>query len=121
MNTTRGVFDVRVQCDDTSLACPEVAVVTPSGRVISRAAPFGAVPGGDGLALLTAGTGTYRTLLIGGDPGARGRVTLDVYGKRAVFRFDGGPARTEGSPTRTVATTRVEEKHTREPWVGVVM
>lgn len=109
-SATRGVFTVQVECDDPTVACPEAAVVTPSGRVISRAAPFGAVPGATGLSLLTAGSGTYRTLLVGGAAGARGRVRLVVHGKQAVFPFEGGVL-------RTVATTRLEEKRTWKPWV----
>jgi Ca-activated chloride channel family protein len=111
---TGGVFEVRVACEDASVACPEVAVVTPSGRVVSRAAPFGAIPGDAGLALLSAGSGTYRTLLLGGDPRARGRVRLDVHGKRAAFPFESGEL-------RTVVTTQIEEKRTSKPWVWVPM
>jgi Ca-activated chloride channel family protein len=111
---TKGVFEVRVECDDATLACPEVAVVTPSGRVISRAAPFGAVPSDAGLALLTAGAGTYRTLLLGGDARARGRVRLDVHGKRAVFPLEGGEL-------RSLATTHIEEEQTWKPRVWAPM
>ena len=109
-SATRGVFTVQVECDDPTMACPEAAVVTPSGRVISRAAPFGAVPGDTGLSLLSAGSGTYRTVLVGGAAGARGRVRLVVHGKQGVFPFEGGVL-------RTVATTRLEEKRTWKPWV----
>jgi Ca-activated chloride channel family protein len=108
-----GVFRVSVECDDPVLRCPEAAVVTPTGRVLSRAAPFATVPHEGGLALLVAGAGTYRTLLHGGDPRARGRVRLDVHGKQAVFPFDGGDL-------RTVATTRIEEKRHRRPWAWIV-
>jgi Ca-activated chloride channel family protein len=111
---TKGAFEVRVECDDATVACPEVAVVTSSGRVVSRAAPFDGIPEDTGLTLLSAGAGTYRTLLLGGDPRARGRVRLEVHGKRAVFPFEGGQI-------RTVATTRIEEKRTWEPWVWVTM
>lgn len=107
---TRGAFEVRVECDDDAVACPEAAVVTPSGRIVSRAAPFGAIPADFGLALLSAGPGAYRTLLLGGDPRARGRVRLDVHGHRAVFRFEGGAL-------RTVAATTITEQRTRKPWV----
>jgi hypothetical protein len=41
-------------------------------------------------------------------------VTLDVYGERGVFAFEGGEL-------RTIATTRVEERWTRKPRVWVVM
>jgi Ca-activated chloride channel family protein len=106
----RTVFEARVECDDAGVACPVVAVVTPSGRVLSRAAPFGAIPRDGGLALLSAGAGGYRTLLLGGDPRARGHVVLDVFGKRGVFPFEGGEL-------RTVATTRIEERRTWRPRV----
>jgi Ca-activated chloride channel family protein len=107
-----GAFQARVECESetpTEVDCPSVAVVTPSGRVVSRAAPFGAVATGTtGIALLTATPGLYRTVLFGGDPHARGRVHLTVHGNRATFSFDGGGA-------MTVATTKIEERWWRPP------
>ncbi|MEJ7729568.1 MAG: hypothetical protein WKG00_10155 [Polyangiaceae bacterium] len=98
------VFQVQVECDSQGRQCPEAGVVTPSGRVISRAAPFGAVPEGSlGVGLLSAPPGLYRTVLFGGDPQAKGRVHLVVHGRRATFSFSGGES-------TAVATTRIEER-----------
>jgi hypothetical protein len=87
-----------------------------SGRVVSREAPFGAVPRDAGLALLAAGAGTYRTLLLGGDRRARGSVRLDVHGKRGVLAFA-----VERGRLRAASTTRIEETRTWQPCVRASM
>lgn len=93
-DAAKGAFVATVTCADPGLACPDVAVVTPTGRVVSRAAPFGAETVTGGIALGTVGAGTYRTVLVGGDPAARGKVHIRAHGSAREVPFEPASART---------------------------
>lgn len=102
-------FTATVTCEDASVSCPGVAILTPAGRVISRAAPWQATPIDGGVALSVASAGTYRTVLLGGDPRVRGKVTVRAYGTAREIAF--GP-----SDPRTALVTRIEEQWLPRRW-----
>jgi hypothetical protein len=87
-------FEAKVTCEDAKLACPDVAVLTPAGRLVSRGAPWQAIPIDGGVALTLGSTGTYRTILVGGDPRAKGKVTVKAHGRSRDMPFDERTART---------------------------
>lgn len=101
-DTTGAAFTATVRCEDGVRRCPAVAIVSPTGRVVSRAAPFGAEPVVGGLALGAAGEGTWRTVLLEGDADARGTVRVRVHGNVREVPFTGS--------ARTVLVTRVEQR-----------
>jgi tetratricopeptide (TPR) repeat protein len=87
-----GWFEARVDCDSTAEKCPVAAIVTPQGRVVSPWTPELGRASASRIALKRMSTGRYRTLLIGGEPGSRGKLTLSVNGSAYVrkFTYEGG-------------------------------
>jgi Ca-activated chloride channel family protein len=86
-----GDFEAKLGCADESERCPTVVVVTPTGKVIS---PW--TPAARGGAVTTAGlsSGTYRTLIVGGDPGTACDVTVRTFGATRKFSVARGGTRT---------------------------
>ena len=72
-------------------------VVTPSGTVIS---PWTPAARGGAVTISSLGSGTYRTLLVGGEPDTACEVTVRAFDATRKFSL------TRGS-TRTVAATSV--------------
>ncbi len=97
------VFLATVTCDDPAIDCPEVGVLTPAGRVVTRAAPFGAEPVPGGVALTSGAAGGYRTILLRGDAAARGSVRVRAHGNVREVAFG-------GQSPRTVLRTTIEEQ-----------
>ena len=65
-----------------------------AGPPVSRSAPWQAVPTAGGVALTVGSTGGYRTILVGGDPRAKGKLTVTAYGQSRTVAFDERTART---------------------------
>jgi Ca-activated chloride channel family protein len=86
-----GDFEAKLGCADESERCPTVVVVTPTGKVIS---PW--TPAARGGAVTAAGlsSGTYRTLIVGGDPGTACDVTVRTFGATRKFSVPRGGTRT---------------------------
>ncbi len=103
-------FEATVTCEAASAACPEIAVFTPAGRLVSRGAPWQAVPTSGGVGLTAASTGGYRTILVGGDPRAKGKVTVTAHGHKREVAFD------ERTPRTAVVTTVEQQWLPRVRW-----
>jgi hypothetical protein len=90
-------FTVAVSCERRE-RCPAPVVLTPGGEVISA---FGRIPGSgkaEPLSFWPTTFGTYRILLFGGAPGARGTVELAAHVESARFSFQrAGMSQTVGS------------------------
>jgi Ca-activated chloride channel family protein len=95
-----GEMEATVRCADGSPRCPDVVVVKPSGDVVSPWTPSARVSA-HSAALASVPDGTYRTLLVGGAPDARGEVTLRAFSGSRTFRFERGGLQTVASTTVT--------------------
>lgn len=82
-----GWFEARIECSAGPARCPIPVVVTPLGRVVSPWTPEPAGTGAARVSLTFRNTGRYRTLLVGGDRGAEGKLTLLVDGTSYVRTF----------------------------------
>jgi Ca-activated chloride channel family protein len=96
-----GVFEVTVRCQGESPACPVAMVVKPSGDVVSPWEPAAARASAGGVALPSTPDGTYRTLLVGGAPDARGEVTVRAHASTRTFKFEHGGLQTVAATTVT--------------------
>lgn len=87
-----GWFEARLECTAAPSRCPVPVVITPRGRVVSPWTPELGRASAARVALTRASGGCYRTLLVGGAPGAEGKLTLVVDGTPYVrsFTHDGG-------------------------------
>lgn len=92
-----GDLEAKLQCSDESERCPTVIVVTPSGKVIS---PWTPAARGGAVTLSSLGSGTYRTLIVGGEPDTACEVTVRAFNATRKFLLTHGG-------TRTVAATSV--------------
>jgi Ca-activated chloride channel family protein len=90
-------LDVKVTCETGPEGCPVALVVDPGGAVLT---PWLAPGAGSGIAARRVRSGTYRTLLVGGEPSARGKVEIRALGAVGKFTFEAGG-------TQTVASTLV--------------
>jgi hypothetical protein len=88
-------FEARVTCSSLAERCPTVIVLAPNGVVYSPWTPAPSRGGAAGsVALASVMDGSYRTLLIGGDPAATGEVEVRALGatKKAPLSGRGGRA-----------------------------
>ena len=94
-----GDFEAKVGCSDEPSRCPTVIVVTPAGKVIS---PW--TPAAQGGAVTMAGlsSGTYRTLLVGGDAGTACEVTVRTFNATKKFAVTRGGAQTVAATLVTI-------------------
>ncbi|MEO5727450.1 MAG: AgmX/PglI C-terminal domain-containing protein, partial [Byssovorax sp.] len=92
-----GDLEAKLQCSDESERCPTVIVVTPSGKVIS---PWTPAARGGAVTISSLGSGTYRTLIVGGEPDTACEVTVRAFSATRKFSLTRGG-------TRTVAATSV--------------
>lgn len=92
-----GDLEAKLRCADESERCPTVIVVTPSGKVIS---PWTPAARGGAVTIASPGSGTYRTLIVGGAPDAACEVTVRAFNATRKFSLTRGG-------TRTVAATSV--------------
>jgi Ca-activated chloride channel family protein len=94
-----GEFEAKLGCSDESERCPTVVVVTPTGKVIS---PW--TPAARGGAVTTSGlsSGTYRTLIVGGNPGTACDVTVRTFGATRKFSVAHGGLQTIASTLVTI-------------------
>ncbi len=83
--------------------CPFVIVVTPTGSVFSPWTPALGRSSPTSFAFSGLLTGVYRVVLVGGAPGAQGRVELRVLNARSSLRFVAGRAPTLASIQVTLA------------------
>ncbi|MEP7123641.1 MAG: AgmX/PglI C-terminal domain-containing protein [Byssovorax sp.] len=86
-----GDFEAKLGCADESERCPTVVVVTPTGKVIS---PWTPASRGGAVTASGLGSGTYRTLIVGGDPGTACDVTVRTFGSTKKFSVPRGGTRT---------------------------
>jgi Ca-activated chloride channel family protein len=100
---TPGTFEATVRCTDESARCPSVVVVRPNGDVVSPWSPTARRTTARSVALLAGLEGTYRTLLVGGAPDARGEVVIRAHESARTFRFDHGGLQTVAATTVTGA------------------
>ncbi|MEO7331086.1 MAG: AgmX/PglI C-terminal domain-containing protein, partial [Minicystis sp.] len=98
---TPGQLEASIRCADGVESCPIVAVLTPSGAVISPWTPASARNGAGSAALSDVPEGRYRTLLIGGAPDARGELTLRAFASRRTFPVARGGLQTLALTTVT--------------------
>ena len=98
-----GWFEARLECTAAPSRCPIPVVVTPRGRVVSPWTPELGRASAARVALTRASGGCYRTLLVGGAPGAEGKLTLVVDGTPYVRSF------THDGSVTTVVETDVNE------------
>jgi Ca-activated chloride channel family protein len=96
-----GQLEVAIACDGGPEGCPRAMVVTPEGRIVSPWTPAGARGADATVTLGGLNSGVYRTVLVGGRPGARGEVTVRALGAVRKLPF------TRGSDAQTIAATRV--------------
>ncbi len=94
-----GDFEAKLGCADESDRCPTVVVVTPLGKVIS---PW--TPAARGGAVTAAGlsSGTYRTLVVGGDPGTACDVTVRTFNATRRFSVTHGGSQTIAATLVTI-------------------
>jgi Ca-activated chloride channel family protein len=94
-----GDFEAKLACSDESERCPTVVVVTPSGKVIS---PW--TPAARGGAMTTAGlsSGTYRTMIVGGNPGTPCEITVRALNATRKYAVARGGAQTVAATLVTI-------------------
>jgi Ca-activated chloride channel family protein len=94
-----GQFEVTVTCD-AGVDCPFAIVVTPTGTVFSPWTPALGRSSPTSFAFSGLMTGTYHVLLVGGAPGAKGRVEVRALNAHTTLPF---------APNRpsTIATVQV--------------
>jgi Ca-activated chloride channel family protein len=97
-----GEYEVTVRCDEPA-RCPDVVVVKPGGDVVSPWAPAAARSGAHGVAFAGLVDGTYRTVLVGGAPDARGEVEVRAWSSVKKLRFDHGGLHTVAATVVTNA------------------
>ena len=71
-----GDFEAKLTCAGEAERCPTVIVVTPSGKVLS---PWTPAARGGAVTMSNLSSGTYRTLVVGGDPGTPCEVTVRAF------------------------------------------
>jgi Ca-activated chloride channel family protein len=71
-----GDLEAKLSCTGESERCPTVVVITPNGKVIS---PWTPAARGGAVALSNLSSGTYRTVLVGGDPEMACDVTVRAF------------------------------------------
>jgi len=71
-----GDLEAKLVCSGESERCPTVVVITPSGKVIS---PWTPAARGGAVTMTNLSSGTYRTLVVGGDPGTACEVTVRAF------------------------------------------
>ncbi len=86
-----GWFEARVLCTTQGKRCPTIAILTPTGRLVTPWSPEVARASLARVALTKRSSGRYRTLLVGGESGAAGQVTIVVDGQshHREFTHDG--------------------------------
>lgn len=94
-----GQFEVSLSCD-AKQDCPYAIVITPTGTVFSPWTPALGRSSPTSFAFSGLLTGLYRVLLVGGAPGATGKLEVRVLNARNTFDFAPGHA-------RVIATTQV--------------
>jgi Ca-activated chloride channel family protein len=97
-----GQFEVSLTCEPKA-ECPLIAVVTPTGTVLSPWTPGLGRSSPTSFAFSGLMTGTYRVLLIGGAPAASGRVEVRALNARNGFDFASSRAQTLASTQVTLA------------------
>lgn len=105
-------FIVAVRCDSRE-PCPAPVVLTPEGDVISA---FGRVPGpgkAEPLSFWPTTFGTYRILLLGGAPAARGTMELAVHMESRRFSFQ------RAGVSQTVASVELQPEPPEGLAIGV--
>jgi Ca-activated chloride channel family protein len=85
-----GWLEATVTCSTPNQRCPTPVVVTPAGSVVSPFTPERARAGADRVALTRKSRGVYRTLLVGGDSGSKGQLSVVADGVGYKREFDGG-------------------------------
>ena len=98
-----GELEAKLHCADESERCPTVVVVTPSGSVISTWTP--AARGG-AVTTSNLGSGTYRTLLVGGEPDAACQVTVRAFSTTRKFSRPRGGVQTIAATSVTFPEVR---------------
>ncbi len=106
----RGQFEATVRCEPGVERCPAVVVIGPTGNVMSPWTPSAERSGARSVSFSGLQNGTYRTLLVGGAPDARGEVELSALGSRKRLPITRASA--------TVAATLVQIPATSFGWGG---
>jgi Ca-activated chloride channel family protein len=87
-----GQFEAELHC--TGERCPTLAVVSPIGSVFSPITPADSRSSLQSVAFSGLRDGTYRTVLVGGTPDARGDVQVRAFGATHKFDFSRGGRQT---------------------------
>ena len=85
-----GEFEAKVQCAEGTSRCPLIAVVTPSGTVMSPLTPSDARAAKDSVAFSGLADGLFRVIVVGAPDDAKGTVEVRVQGQKRSFAFSGG-------------------------------
>jgi Ca-activated chloride channel family protein len=101
-----GQFETSLSCEGSPNDCPYVIVITPTGTVFSPWTPALGRSSPTSFAFSGLLTGAYRVLLVGGAPGARGKVEVRALNGRTSFDFAGGHPPTLANVQVTIAGVR---------------
>jgi len=107
-------FTVTVHCD-ASQRCPIALVLTPEWQVISEFSSMAGKGSVDPLSFWPATHGTYRVLLLGGEPLAHGTVDVAVHLDSQSFAFHRGGA------SQTVASVDLISEKPGKGAIGIPM
>jgi Ca-activated chloride channel family protein len=83
-----GQFEAKVTCAAEGAACPSVAIIGPTGAVVSPWTPGAARAEVRAVAFSGLSNGTYRVVVAGGAPGVRAEVELRALGAKKTFPVD---------------------------------
>jgi Ca-activated chloride channel family protein len=89
-----GAIEVTLTCEGGPNECPVPVVITPLGTVYSPWTPGDARASSRGVAFSRVTSGTYRVLLVGGAPSARGKVEVRALDGRLEVPFTRGGTQT---------------------------
>jgi hypothetical protein len=97
-----GQFEVELSCEPPG-DCPVAIVITPTGTVLSPSTP--GLGRSSALSFAFSGllSGTYRVLLVGGAPNAKGQLAVRALNARNTFAFGPGHAGTIASAQVSLA------------------
>ena len=84
-----GQMEAKIECEGDGDGCPLVVVIAPNGSVFSPWTPSDGRSGKSSVAFSGLTDGLYRTVLVGGSPGSKGKVTVRALDRTQTFPFEG--------------------------------
>ncbi len=83
-----GQLEAKVACAAEGDACPSIAIIGPTGNVVSPWTPGASRADGRSIALSGLSNGTYRVVISRADPAVRAEVELRALGAKKTFPVD---------------------------------